>query len=86
MFESYTNIDKKQLTEGHDMSQEYKGFWLDFNDDQLDFDVEEGTSLATFNVDIMLNDKVLHTANGFRAAREWVDKNGDRYTAFERTI
>ena len=71
--------ESKQLTEGHDMSQEYKGFWLDFNDDQLDFDVEEGTSLATFNVDIMLNDKILHTANGFRAAREWVDKNGDEF-------
>lgn len=53
--------ESKQLTEDHKV-QNYKGFELDWDTDEIDD--EEGT--ATFNVYIRYNGEDLHTAHGFR--------------------
>jgi len=60
------------LKEGHTVNN-YKGYELDWNEDLID--PEEGT--ADFTVYIMKNGKEVATAKGFKAAREWVDNNGE---------
>lgn len=67
---NYLSESRSALTEDHKV-QNYKGFELDWDNDEIDD--EEG--IATFNVHIRLDGKDLHIAHGFRQAREWVDKN-----------
>lgn len=63
-----------QLTEGHDV-QEYKGFELDLDTDLTNHNWEDEEYIITPTIEIKYNGKVLATANGYRAAREWVDKH-----------
>lgn len=63
-----------QLTEGHDV-QEYKGFELDLDTDLTNHNWEDEEYIITPTVEIKYNGKVLATANGYRAARAWVDKH-----------
>ena len=65
-----------QLTEGHDV-QEYKGFELDLDTDLTNHNWEDEEYVITPTVEIKYNGKVLATANGYRKAREWVDKHAE---------
>ena len=67
-------VAESLLKEGHDV-QEYKGFELDLDTDLTNHDWEDEEYVITPTVEIKYNGKVLATANGYRAARAWVDKH-----------
>ena len=66
--------ESKSINEGHQV-QTYKGYELDWNED--DIDPEEGT--ANFDVYITKDGKTItnNAFNGFRAAREYIDRLRD---------
>lgn len=78
---------KDSLNEGHQI-QKYKGYELDWNDDNVD--PEEGT--ADFSVYIRKNGKELTnkrgsvlTFNGFREARKYVDSIATPCSAYDKS-
>ena len=71
-----TVYESKQSTEDHDV-QEYKGFELDLDTDLTNHNWEDEEYVITPTVEIKYNGKVLATANGYRKAREWVDKHAE---------
>ena len=64
-----------QLIEGHE-NYDYKGFTIDLDDDQFHNIKRHGSGNVI--VDIKIGDKVYATVNGYDAAEEWIDKNGQR--------
>ena len=74
----HTNKSSKneslQLTEGHQV-QDYKGFELDLNTDLTNHSWEDEEYIITPTIEIKYKGKTLATTNGYRKAREWVDKH-----------
>ena len=62
----------ESLNEGH-ITNEYKGYELDWNDDALD--LENGT--ADLTIFIMKNGREVAQAKSFKEARKWIDENGE---------
>lgn len=64
---------KESLNEDH-VTNEYKGYELDWNSDSLD--VENAN--VDFTVSIKKNGEEVATAKGFKEARKWIDDNGEQ--------
>lgn len=70
-----TMYESKKLTEGHEQ-YDYKGFSIDLDDDQFHNIKRQGS--GNIAVEIKIGDTVYATVNGYDAAEEWIDKNGQK--------